>query len=152
MQVSTGRYKFSPFYWSFIVGLSISVLRPVTEQENTQKWTMFESSVHSNISDIFLKHIIKVLCVYQHIVDDVPLPTQQKPAILSLPTASPMKRRKSDLEKKTKIEEKPEKKEKEKYAAGGFSYSNHYMKIYEALKTAYGNYKVITDMDFFVQN
>ncbi|XP_045472991.1 huntingtin [Harmonia axyridis] len=126
-------------------GFSICVLRPVPEQDTTQKWNMFESTIHSNISDVFLKHVIKILCIYQHIVDDIHMPSQQKPAILSLPTASPMKRRKSDLEKKnvmTKIsEEKAEKKEKENNLAGNFSYSFHYMKIYEALKTAYGNYR-----------
>ncbi|XP_044753476.1 huntingtin isoform X2 [Coccinella septempunctata] len=126
-------------------GFSICVLKPLPEQDPTKKWSMFESSILSNISDVFLKHIIKILCIYQHIVDDIHLPSQQKSAILSLPTASPMKRRKSDLEKKiisTKTpEEKPEKKEKEKNLAGNFSYSNHYMKIYDSLKTAYGNYK-----------
>ncbi|KAL3269433.1 hypothetical protein HHI36_008503 [Cryptolaemus montrouzieri] len=132
-------------------GYSISILRPITEEDDSRKWNMFESSDHRDLSESFMKHLVKILSIYQHVIDDLHLPSQHsKPIILSLPTASPIKRRKSDLEKKfinpSKIlEEKNERREKEKNMVGAFSHERHYINIYDAIRTAYKNYKTSLD-------
>ncbi|KAK9879932.1 hypothetical protein WA026_008441 [Henosepilachna vigintioctopunctata] len=129
---------------SLYAGISMSMLRSLPENV-IEQLNMFDSGIHSDISKDFLKHIVKILNIFQHIIDDLNFASSHaKSIIMSLPTASPLKRRKSDLEKKftntSKItEEKNEK--KEKHMLGSFAHLPHYVRIYETLKTSYGNYK-----------
>lgn len=113
---------------------------------------MLNDKTMPDISEQFLVHIVKMLNIFSHVLEDlVPVLPQAKTVLPTLPTPStlsPIKRRKSDLGDKIKSSPgKPiEKEEKEKKGdaniLGYFVNSPYYMKLYELIRTAYNNYKV----------
>lgn len=130
--------------------------------DNNQLWGMFSDNSLSTLTEQFFVHILKLLNIFCHVLDEiVPTHPQSKPVLPHLPSAtnlSPLKRRKSDLGEKAKSIsigksiEKDEKSEKrtESFKAnlmGFFANSPHYLKIYELLKTAYTNYKTTLDSE-----
>lgn len=116
-------------------------------------WDMFSDKNLSNLAEMFLTHVVKLLNIFSHILDEVtPIPPQAKtlPNLPSASNLSPLKRRKSDLGEKTKVlspikspekEDKTEKKDVKVNSVGGFVNIPHYMKMYEITKVAYTNYK-----------
>lgn len=105
------------------------------------------------LSEQFLNHVIKLLNIFSHVLDEnVPLIPQAKTVLSNLPPASslsPIKRRKSDLGDKIRNSQGKNEKEGDKKSdgvkvntMGYFANIPHYMKIYELLRTAYNNYKV----------
>lgn len=130
-------------------------------EDSTEIWDMFTDRNLSNVAETFLTHIVKLLNIFSHVMEDIiPTPPQVK-ALSNLPSASnlsPLKRRKSDLGDKAKVlspvksPEKDDKGEKKdvKNSLGNFVNIPHYMKIYELIKVAYNNYKVsFTNLCFF---
>lgn len=112
---------------------------------------MFSNNMFAEISEEFLNHTIKLLCIFHHILNDLtPVHPQAKPVLPNLPNTanlSPLKRRKSDLDKKSlslKLEkaEQNEKKGIKINYLGIFVQSGHYMKIFETVKASFVNYKV----------
>lgn len=139
-------------------GLAVQTLKPVeiTPEDAPSLWEMFSDKHFAHLSESFLNHVVKLLNVFHHVLDELaPALPQNKPVLGGLPTASslsPIKRKKSDLDKSKiispgKLTEKDEKTERMKEIAkanamGYFCNLPHYMKIYETLRTAYTNYKV----------
>lgn len=116
---------------------------------------MFSDKNLCELSEQFLNHIVKLLNIFSHVLDEiVPVLPQSKPSLPNLPSAtnlSPLKRRKSDMGDKAKIispmktpekDDKGEKRDTKLNSMGHFASIPHYMKIYELLKIAYNNYKV----------
>lgn len=104
-------------------------------------WDMFGDKELSRCSEQLLNHVLKLLNVLCHIIDETPL-VQQNKHPPGPTTLSPLKRRKSDLGEKFK-ESKDDKSDAAKtHLIGYFANSPHYVKIYDILRTAYTNYKV----------
>lgn len=134
-----------------ILGHSLTLLKPIDLEATNSPWSMFSNNVFAEISEEFLNHTIKLLCIFHHILNDLtPVHPQAKPVLPNLPNTanlSPLKRRKSDLDKKTlslKLEkaEQNEKKDIKINYLGIFVQSGHYMKIFETVKASFVNYKV----------
>ncbi|XP_008191527.2 huntingtin [Tribolium castaneum] len=136
-------------------GYALSLIKPISESEpSTQPWDMFSSPKFSKLSDHFLSHLVKLLNIFHYVLDDVtPSQLQSKPVLPNLSTASPIKRRKSDLEKKVLSPSKtPEKEDKDKKdSKGAFLHLPHYMKFYEILRQAYTNYKITLESEACVK-
>ncbi|XP_022909585.2 huntingtin [Onthophagus taurus] len=128
-----------------------------TLENNRPLWDMFNDKSLRELSETFLTHIIKLLNVFMHVIEEItPQIIVPKPVLPNLPpasTLSPLKRRKSDLDKKLltsvktdkdeKIEKKPE--NVKNISMGYFANLPHYMKIYDILRMAYLNYKITLD-------
>lgn len=112
-------------------------------------WDMFSYPKFSKLSEHYLSHLVKVLNILHYVLDDVtPSPLQSKPVLPNLTTASPIKRRKSDLEKKVLSPNKTlEKDDKKESKIGSFFHLPHYLKFYEILRQAYTNYKVTLESE-----
>ncbi|KAF5273906.1 hypothetical protein FQA39_LY01021 [Lamprigera yunnana] len=150
---------------NLLCGLSIPNFKSKSEfnvDDSIRFWDMFHDEHLSNLTEQFFNHILKLLNIFYHVIEEIlPLPIQNKPILPNLPTSSsmsPIKRRKSDFSDKYKIiatgkslekEEKLEKKvENVKLnGIGNFANAPHYLKIYELLKTAYSNYKTSLDTE-----
>lgn len=116
---------------------------------------MFVNETFSQISEQYLIHSVKILNIFHHVLNDM-VPTvqsQPKNVLSNLPAPanlSPLKRRKSDMDKKllvtvkTEKDEKVEKKETSKpnSTMTSFSCSTRYLRIFDILKAAFVNYKV----------
>lgn len=118
-------------------------------------WSMFLNESFSQISEQYLTHAVKLLNIFHHVLNDmVPtVQTQPKTVLSNLPapgSLSPMKRRKSDLDKKLLVAIKTEKDDRNEKKDGpkpnssltSFSCSTRYLRIFDILKTAFVNYKV----------
>lgn len=139
-----------------ILGQSLNLLKPIVEVEG-KLWDMFTNNTFCEISEQYLTHVVKLLNIFHHVLSEiVPVHPQSKAVLPNLPTAtnlSPLKRRKSDLDKKVLLsgksekDEKTEKKETSKLnSAGNFVTHPHYMKIYDVLRSSFMNYKVKCDL------
>lgn len=120
-------------------------------------WSMFLNESLCQISEQYLTHAVKMLNIFHHVLNDM-VPTvqsQPKNVLSNLPAPgnlSPMKRRKSDLDKKLLVTIKTEKDDKNEKKDGpkmnstmtSFSCSTRYLRIFDILKTAFVNYKVRT--------
>lgn len=142
------------------VGISINHLKSKTDitlEDNNQLWDMFTDKHLTAVTEQFFNHVLKLLNIFCHVIDEItPVQPQNKPVLPNLPAAaalSPIKRRKSDLGERTKVMSPAKSSEKEEKAEkkadimrsnfmGYFAGSLHYLKIYELLKTSYSNYKV----------
>ncbi|XP_049777630.1 huntingtin [Schistocerca cancellata] len=148
-------------------GLSVYCLRPAeivtpaeTEQHKTL-WAVLRDKQLAVMSEQLLIHVTRVLNVFVHVLEEtVPSTPAPRPALPSLPTApslSPIKRRGRDTEvlrtrglspskgsheKEDKVDEK---KTNRGTPIGLFASSAHYMKLYDAVKSAYTNYKITLD-------
>lgn len=129
---------------------------PVDVSENPLKaWSMFPTSEYlRSLSDQYLLYIMKLLNIFHHVINDiVPVAPQSKTVLQHLPTtgtlSSPIKRRKNDDRKlsvgsgKLATNEKDEKREMKNFNVGQFAGSQHYMKVFEMLRSAFVNYKVV---------
>ena len=111
---------------------------------------MFSNPKFSKLTEHYLSHMIKLLNILHYVLEDViPSQLQSKPVLSNLSASSPIKRRKSDLDKKVLSPSKtPEKEDKEKKDSlkpntiGSFVHLPHYIKIYDIMRQAYTNYKV----------
>ncbi|XP_017781525.1 PREDICTED: huntingtin [Nicrophorus vespilloides] len=120
-----------------------------------EQWDLFADKTLAQMSEVFLVHVIKMLNIFSHIIDEsVPnLPQNKLPNLPSTSNLSPIKRKKSDLgEKKilspSKTPDKEDKKVDSKVnAMGYFANSPHYMKFYDILKVAYNNYKITLESE-----
>lgn len=123
---------------------------------------MYSDANLQDVTEQFLTHIIRILNIFAHIIDEtIPTLPPAKPVLPTLPTTtglSPIKRRSksdaSDLKIKNipVAKHPPEKETNEKKidgsrftAIGYFANCSHYMKFYEILKMAYTNYKTTLD-------
>ncbi|XP_018571399.1 huntingtin [Anoplophora glabripennis] len=137
-------------------GQSLSLLKPVVEAEG-KLWDMFTNNTYCEISEQYLTHIIKLLNIFHHVLSEItPVNPQSKVVLPNLPTAtslSPLKRRKSDLDKKVlsgkfEKDEKTEKKETSKLnSLGSFVTFPHYLKLFDMLRSSFMNYKISLDSE-----
>lgn len=129
----------------------------INPEETKHLWDIFSDKTLVDLSEQFLNHIVKLLNIFAHVLDEVvPHLPQSKTVLPNLPapsSLSPIKRRKSDLSEKSRIlsqakgTDKDDKSERKSDSVkvnsmGYFVSIPHYMKIYELLRTAYNNYKV----------
>ncbi|CAH1155948.1 unnamed protein product [Phaedon cochleariae] len=139
-------------------GHALSQLKPLSASEtDLPAWSMFGNSPLRDVSESLLNHSIKMLSIFHHVLNDlVPAHPQAKAVLPSLPAPSalsPLKRRKSDLDKKAigglKMDAREERGDKRevKSSLGCFVQAPHYMRIYEMLKAAFSNYKMSLDSD-----
>lgn len=143
---------------NLFAGIAIHNIKSI-ELENTTSsdlWNIFTDKTLVELSEALLMHIMKLLNIFHHVLDEiVPVLPQGKPVLANLPAASslsPIKRKKSDLEKGRivspgklveTLEKGGDKRDGVRTSAMGyFANAPHYMKIYELLKSAYTNYKV----------
>lgn len=135
--------------------IAIYNLKEMSLESTYEVWDIFTDKTLSGLCEALLTHVMKLLNIFHHVLDEiVPLLPQSKPVLANLPAAStlsPIKRKKSDVEKGKLVSpgklvetsEKGDKKESVKAnAMGYFANAPHYMKIYDLLKSAYSNYKV----------
>lgn len=126
-------------------------------------WDLYSDVHFQEITEQFLIHVIRLLNVFAHVIDEtIPNLPPAKPGLPSIPAAaslSPIKRRSksdaSDLKIKSipvtkhtpdKDERNEKKIDSNKFSAMGYFASlSHYMKFYEILKMAYTNYKTTLD-------
>ncbi|KAJ8914559.1 hypothetical protein NQ315_010023 [Exocentrus adspersus] len=140
-------------------GHSLCCLKPVVEAEG-KFWDMFVNNTFYGLSEQYLAHVIKVLNIFHHVLNEtVPVHPQSRVVLPNLPAAStlsPLKRRKSDLDKKVLLTGKLEKDEKNEKregsnskvnSVGSFVTSGHYLKVYDVLKSSFSNYKVSLEVD-----
>lgn len=136
---------------SFFTGNALVLTKPLVDPENSTKlWSMFANENFIDLSEQFLCHIVKLLNIFHHVLNDfLPVHPQAKAALPNLPLSSPLKRRKSDLDKRSLVATKTDKDEKidkrdgiKTVTMGTFSTSSHYLKIFDILKSAFINYKV----------
>lgn len=130
-------------------------VKPVDVTEKTSKtWSMYTNDPLKSLSDQYLLHVIKLLNIFHHVINDiVPTAPQSKTVLPHLPssgTMSPIKRRKND-DKKLPLgpariviekDEKIDKKDIKMTGIGCFAGSQHYMRVFEMLRSAFINYKV----------
>ncbi|XP_063922689.1 huntingtin isoform X2 [Zophobas morio] len=137
-------------------GYSLCLLKPISEAEMSNKpWDMFSNPKFSKLTEHYLSHMIKLLNILHYVLEDViPSQLQSKPVLSNLSASSPIKRRKSDLDKKVLSPSKtPEKEDKEKKDSlkpntiGSFVHLPHYIKIYDIMRQAYTNYKVTLESE-----
>ncbi|XP_074640755.1 huntingtin-like [Tubulanus polymorphus] len=159
-------------------GAALRCLTPLDDSTKTNidgdnHWVVLGDRTLVNVADKLLIHLIRVLNVCAHVVDEQsPGPPSSKPSLPSLPnpTLSPIKikpKSKDDGSGKSKSSKhlagemkrpgrpvqkgKPEKDDKEdkknkKDGIGTFYNHPHYMKLYDILKGAYSNYKISLDL------
>nr|XP_023020492.1 huntingtin [Leptinotarsa decemlineata] len=137
-------------------GQSLPLLKPINIECTNSMWSMFSNDAFQEISETYLNHTIKLLNIFHHVLNDSnPAQPHTKVTLPNLPAASslsPLKRRKSDLDRKTMNamkydkEEKADKKDYMKTSSlGCFAQSSHYMKIFDTLKSSFSNYKMSID-------
>ncbi|XP_050315238.1 huntingtin-like [Anthonomus grandis grandis] len=137
-------------------GYAMVSVKPIDVTDRSSvPWLMFPSNeALKSLSEKYLLHAMRLLNIFHHVINDLmPTPPQSKTVLPHLPTTgtlSPIKRRKSD-EKKLPLsggkvlpdkDEKLEKKEVKITNFGCFASSQHYMKIFETLRSAFVNYKI----------
>lgn len=140
---------------NLFAAITVCNLKELSLENTNELWDIFTDKSLCELCEALLTHVMKLLNIFHHVLDEiVPVLPQSKPVLANLPAASalsPIKRRKSDVEKGKlvspgKLVETPEKGEKrdsvKTSALGYFANAPHYMKIYDLLKSAYTNYKV----------
>ncbi|CAH0556043.1 unnamed protein product [Brassicogethes aeneus] len=140
---------------NLFAGQSVCIVRPIPDLENSNRlWDMFEHDYVTEKCELYFSHVIKLLNIFHHVINDLhPSVATSKTVLPSLPSASnlsPIKRRKSDLDKKMiLLSEKDDKVEKSGRlnVIAAFAHLPHYLKIYEVLKSSYTNYKVTLSSD-----
>lgn len=95
----------------------------------------------SQTAEQILTHLLKLLNIYSHLLEEVPLnkvasTTATATALLPLSLPSPIKK----PEKKTDKDEKVEEKKPKNFS--NYRHSPQYFKLYQLLKNAHTNYKV----------
>ncbi|RZC38340.1 huntingtin-like [Asbolus verrucosus] len=136
-------------------GYALCLLKPIPDTEPSNKpWDIFCNSKFSKLTEHYLTHLVKLLNIFHYVLDEIsPSQSQSKPVLSNLSTSSPIKRRKSDLDKsvlspsKSLEKEEKDKKENKPNAMGSFAHLPHYMKIYEVLRSAYTNYKITLESE-----
>ncbi|XP_030750206.1 huntingtin isoform X2 [Sitophilus oryzae] len=140
-------------------GHATLLLKPVDLSDTShQTWSMIPSSSIKPLSDEYLLHTVKLLNIFHCAINDiVPVVPQSKTVLPHLPstgTLSPIKRRRSEDKKSPAVpgrivierDEKIDKKEHIKAVhVGYFAGSQHYMKLFEVLRSAFVNYKTSLD-------
>ncbi|XP_066154208.1 huntingtin [Euwallacea fornicatus] len=142
--------------FNLYAGFATSLIRQTDLTEQPLKnWSMFPSESLRSLSDQYLLHTMKLLNIFHHVINDiVPVSPQSKTVLQHLPSAgtlSPIKRRKSEDKKLTalghskNIDKDEVKGERKLPSFGHFSASQHYVRIYETLRSAFVNYKISLD-------
>ena len=128
------------------------------EASDAIPWGTFVNENMRSACETFLAHIIKLLNIFCHIVDEIsPSVPPSKTKIHNLPTAannlSPLKNKRSDIDKgkltvTMKLTEKDDKSERKAdgvkaNSVGHFAATPNYVKLYDILRVAFQNYKVM---------
>ncbi|KAI4501009.1 hypothetical protein M0802_003812 [Mischocyttarus mexicanus] len=133
-------------------GLALCNLKP---NEPTSKhdsgtsnlWRMFKDKQTCQYMELLLAHVIKVLNIFVHVIDDIQLNQLSTKSTLSLSAAHTLS------PKKKVIPEHKQKEKRDKFLnlkidkeqMGLFVNIPHYMKMYDNLKAAHSNYLVTLD-------
>ncbi|ROT64935.1 Huntingtin [Penaeus vannamei] len=142
---------------NILTGIAVESLRHGRDDISTSKvpWSLLGSQQMSTVVEAVVQHILRVLCVYTHVLEEITPGSRPQLAPLNPQTAiSPIKRRtraettgdknrthspskgdKGDNEEKERKSSKPG-------AIGSFFHLPEYIKMYDVLKNAYANYKI----------
>ncbi|KAK3887735.1 hypothetical protein Pcinc_008172 [Petrolisthes cinctipes] len=143
---------------NILAGIAVDVLRQNKEDIGGTKtpWAFLGSETMTGVGEAVVQHILRVLCVYSHVLEDI-VPGS-RPSLAPLapqPTISPIKRRTraestgeknrqhspSGMGDKTDGDEK-DKKSVKPGSVGVFAHLPEYIKMYDVLKNANANYKM----------
>ncbi|KAG7155913.1 Huntingtin-like [Homarus americanus] len=142
---------------NILAGIAVDVLRQGREDIVGAKmpWSFLGSSQITAVAEAVVQHILRILCVYTHVLEDIIPGTRPNLSPLApQSTLSPIKRRSRGDSTGDKNRthspsngEKADSEEKERKALksgtiGAFSYLPEYIKMYDVLKNAYTNYKM----------
>ncbi|XP_014662838.1 PREDICTED: huntingtin-like [Priapulus caudatus] len=156
---------------NIFAGAAYKALRPEEERTEGQSWSMLDDQAVGALADNLLLHLARLLNICTHVIEGIqPGPPQSKPVLPSLPNApslSPIKRKSVKKEEKKEgkeaavlsssktttdgtpdkadatKEKKEEKEKKEKVLLGSFFNLPSYMNLYEVMRGAYNNYKLL---------
>ncbi|XP_064096525.1 huntingtin-like [Macrobrachium nipponense] len=143
---------------NIITGIAVEALRQGKEDlpgGNKMPWSLFGMSQMVSVAEAVVQHIMRVLCVYTHVLEEIVPGSRPTLAPLAPPAAiSPIKRRsraestgeKNRTHSPSKGEkadgEEKERKSSKPGAVGTFAHLPEYIKMYDVLKNAYTNYKM----------
>ncbi|XP_076067326.1 huntingtin isoform X2 [Oratosquilla oratoria] len=145
---------------NLLSGIAMDATRSCEEAAMTQKhpWPMFSSVQMKAVADAVVEHVLRVLSIYVHIVEDVTPGTKPPIAPLAPQSALSPNKRKSRAEtlgEKTRSSspgkgEKTDGEDREKKVAksgglGNFSHLPEYIKLYDVVKNAYKIYRISLD-------
>ncbi|XP_058802645.1 huntingtin isoform X2 [Phymastichus coffea] len=123
-------------------------------------WMFFKDKQSSKNMEQLLMHLMRVLNIFHHVVEDLPSPIQpvSKSSLPSLSTAqslSPKRKLLPDISSKSKTSN-PEKSSEHhrlsfrflgKDPLGSITNHSHYLRLYELLKAAHSNYQTTLDQE-----
>ncbi|KAL0277158.1 UNVERIFIED_CONTAM: hypothetical protein PYX00_004532 [Menopon gallinae] len=119
-----------------------TLLSPVGEP--VKYWNVLRNEQLSVLAERIFTHVMKVLNMYSHLLEEVPLSKATASAtaatnLLPISLASPIKKHEKKMEKDDKTEERKQKN------ISNYKQSPQYAKLYQLLKSAHNNYKVSLD-------
>ncbi|XP_023290265.1 huntingtin [Orussus abietinus] len=116
----------------------------------TKFWTYFKDKQTSQHLELLLVHVVRLLNIFVHVINEIPLVQSSMKSALPSLTAT------QSLSPKKKLLPEHKSKEKEERAShsffgkehmGSFSSVPHYVKLFDILKSADSNYKVTLDSE-----
>ncbi|XP_047352945.1 huntingtin isoform X1 [Vespa velutina] len=133
-------------------GLALCNLKPNEptnkhDSDTSNIWSMLKDKQMCQYMELLLTHVIKVLNIFVHIIDDIQLNQISTKSLSSLPSAHSLS------PKKKVVTEQKQKEKGDKFLSlkfgkeqmGVFNTIPHYMKMYDNLKAAHSNYLVTLD-------
>lgn len=131
---------------------NLKISEPINKNDadSVKLWGLFKDKQMYQHLELLLTHVIRVLNIFVHVIDEVQLiQPSVKSALPSLPSAQSLSpKRKPILEQKSKDkEDKMTTLKFGKEEMGTFSNIPYYLKLYDILKAAHSNYKVTLDSE-----
>ncbi|XP_050730332.1 huntingtin-like isoform X2 [Eriocheir sinensis] len=141
---------------NILAGIAVSVLRSKKESAGAKTpWSFLGAPQLTSVAEAVVQHILRVLCIYSHVLEDIVPGTRPSLAPLAPPAAiSPIKRRSraetsgdKNRQQSPSGGDKPETEEKDRRpgrsgSIGSFAHMPEYIKMYDVLKNAHTNYKM----------
>ncbi|XP_034944553.1 huntingtin [Chelonus insularis] len=122
-------------------------------KENSIKmWNLFDSMEINNYLELMFKHIMRLLNIYVHVINDIQVPVYGKSSLPSFPVTPSLSPRKKLIQLEQKPKERNEKGASNLLKIGkdplGAIYNlPHYMKLHDILKAAHTNYNSTIDVN-----
>lgn len=131
-------------------GMSVCNLKPgdpinKNDTDSAKLWGLYKDKQMYQHLELLLNHVVKLLNVFVHVIDDIqlvqPVSKSSLPLLPGTQSLSPKKKLISEHKSKEKMDKFPILRFG-KEQMGVFHNMTHYMKLYEILRTAHANYNV----------